>query len=544
MIVDLALFPLYAAAVTLTGLGFLTIFEPIVGIRRNRHELYLYPITGLCTLGIIALIVNFFSAIAVSATYSLLAAFLLIGLFNVKKLKNKEWIWFVFIAAALTPLAAVMPPGYDAGLYHLPNQLWIRTEKIVFGLANLHGRFGFSSILEYIQAPVWLHNNFKLLSYNIAIFALSFILFLKNIINDEWNKWPFGRFVALLIAGSLAINHSYLNWNYTYSDVPAGLVFLMAFVQGWKILATPASISRSDLYAFSGLVGFAILLKLSTALIAVWFVVVVLCATVQNKLSWRTVISVNLVNLFVGFAFLIKNFIVSGCLLYPASMTCIAVPWSARSNAVSDAATVTAWARHRSSDFQPFWDSGWLYEYWIPKYWEFIESLAEVVLIAIIVSLLLNAFGRSIERDHGGSGRGASVTNRYFPLIFITCALVFWFVKAPTPRFGIGIFMALPAVAGACAIGNGVVNVPKWTSGVAIAGLLILVLKIGDTHLLLKETGYTNFRPIRVEEAESSKADRFGRRPDKGDQCWLAPQCAPYGRPAPKERYGYRVFIE
>ena len=32
---------------------------------------------------------------------------------------------------------------YDMGLYHLVNQTWIRENKIVFGIQNLHNRLGF-----------------------------------------------------------------------------------------------------------------------------------------------------------------------------------------------------------------------------------------------------------------------------------------------------------------------------------------------------------------------------------------------------------------
>jgi hypothetical protein len=35
--------------------------------------------------------------------------------------------------------------AFDTGLYHLPMVNWISNYALPFGLANLHGRFGFNS---------------------------------------------------------------------------------------------------------------------------------------------------------------------------------------------------------------------------------------------------------------------------------------------------------------------------------------------------------------------------------------------------------------
>jgi len=47
--------------------------------------------------------------------------------------------------------------AYDAGLYHLGYMNTLRTEKIIFGLANIQG-YGFSSFQEYLGSIVFTPN--------------------------------------------------------------------------------------------------------------------------------------------------------------------------------------------------------------------------------------------------------------------------------------------------------------------------------------------------------------------------------------------------
>ena len=51
------------------------------------------------------------------------------------------------------PICLKMTFAYDAGLYHLGYMNALRTEKIVFGLANIQG-YGFSSFQEYLGSIV------------------------------------------------------------------------------------------------------------------------------------------------------------------------------------------------------------------------------------------------------------------------------------------------------------------------------------------------------------------------------------------------------
>ena len=76
------------------------------------------------------------------------------------------------------PICLKMTFAYDAGLYHLGYMNALRTEKIVFGLANIQG-YGFSSFQEYLGSIVFTPN-FIFHKFIIGSFLSFFFLFLDD----------------------------------------------------------------------------------------------------------------------------------------------------------------------------------------------------------------------------------------------------------------------------------------------------------------------------------------------------------------------------
>jgi hypothetical protein len=112
---------------------------------------------GLSTVASIATLTNFFVPIGLSFSVTMLGAgMLMLVYYGWAKHRLKPLAPIAIVVSVFGLIAITTPAGYDAGLYHLPHEYWIRTEKVVFGLANLHGRFGFNSMLEPLLASAWL----------------------------------------------------------------------------------------------------------------------------------------------------------------------------------------------------------------------------------------------------------------------------------------------------------------------------------------------------------------------------------------------------
>ncbi|MFV1976789.1 MAG: hypothetical protein ACC651_13645 [Candidatus Scalindua sp.] len=246
MILDFLLFPIFILSILSLGAAFDRILCKLICYRgRLSEDISIQGMFGLFFLGVMGLIANFIIPLSSPVFLFSIIVMIIFGaviFVQQRHLISKHELQYLFISSLLlVPLLASMNPGYDGGLYHLPHQLWLREERIVFGLANFHGRFGFSSFLEYINAPLWINNHFKLLSYIIGAFYTFFTLFLVS--KSFSSKGPLLTLILAIVL-NMAIYSGYLNWSYTFSDIPAGLLFVVLFIYGFSMLYSNEIVTR------------------------------------------------------------------------------------------------------------------------------------------------------------------------------------------------------------------------------------------------------------------------------------------------------------
>ena len=121
-------------------------------------QFYLYFI-GIIFISFISLILNFFTPL--TPLVNSIVYILIIIAYTIKKkfILNKKNINFLLISSFVTFLLIIYSNinRPDAGLYHLPYTSIVNENKIIFGLSNIHFRFGHVSILQYLSA---INNNF------------------------------------------------------------------------------------------------------------------------------------------------------------------------------------------------------------------------------------------------------------------------------------------------------------------------------------------------------------------------------------------------
>lgn len=165
----------------------------------NLPIYYFYTLLGLFFIGNISVINNFFFK---NNIFYLKVIFLLLVLFNLTeriqiRINFLNTLNFLIIPIIISISTLTIGLAYDAGLYQLNSQLWIRESSIPLGLYNLHFRYGFSSIIEYISSNFWLENRFEILHFVNISFIASFLGFLSY--NLLKNKEPFLSFSSLAI---------------------------------------------------------------------------------------------------------------------------------------------------------------------------------------------------------------------------------------------------------------------------------------------------------------------------------------------------------
>ena len=153
-------------------------------LQHPNKSIYSLPIFGSIILSFLALLINFF--IALDSTTNSIIFFLIVSfgtyyLIVIKKLKKVilSSLLIGTICTLILTLDTINRP--DGSLYHLPYTKILNDNKIIFGIANIHFRFGHTSIIQYLNA-IFFNIIFKengILIPAAAIFS-SFFLFCLN----------------------------------------------------------------------------------------------------------------------------------------------------------------------------------------------------------------------------------------------------------------------------------------------------------------------------------------------------------------------------
>ena len=129
--------------------------KKILKFNNTENNIYEYGLFGIISISLYSLILNFFFPL--SNYLNLILLFVPI-IFVLKSIKKKFFL-YAAIVGLISFIIMILENSNrpDAGLYHLPFIKILNEYKIIFGLSNLHFRYGHTSILQYLAAPF---NNF------------------------------------------------------------------------------------------------------------------------------------------------------------------------------------------------------------------------------------------------------------------------------------------------------------------------------------------------------------------------------------------------
>ena len=125
-------------------------------------------IYGVIIVSFVALFLNFFFPLNLLINTLILIIPIYLIFKNYSYFMSKKFLLFVVFNGVIIFFLITNSTVYrpDAYLYHLPYIDTLNNEKIIFGLANLHFRFGHISIIQYFSAAL---NNYVLLDKGIII---------------------------------------------------------------------------------------------------------------------------------------------------------------------------------------------------------------------------------------------------------------------------------------------------------------------------------------------------------------------------------------
>jgi hypothetical protein len=393
-------------------------------------------IYGLIFISFIALVLNFFTPLSKLTNSLVFIIILIISLINKKirkSITNKSMLSVIIVISSISFLLLYKSKIYqpDAGMYHLPYTGLINSEKINIGIANIHHRFGFVTIIQYTSA---IFNNYLFLENGItlplAILASAVIInFYSHIIiyfkEKKISNIHFIYLLCVIIFMSIKMS-DYSNYG---NDAPGHFIFFFLISEILK-----EKFIEIDLNKLLILSVFIFLNKISFILI---LIIPLTWIFLYKKININIV---TIISFFFLLLWLVKNILISGCIIYPLEDTCSAkLKWSTNNNQTINTKEayieIESWSKgypdQKKYTQEKFIEKfNWL-KTWSNKHFLYIlNKLFPLICILIFIYLFL-------RKNNKASNKLKYPTQKlYFIFFFSFVSLLLWFLKAPLYRFG------------------------------------------------------------------------------------------------------------
>ena len=420
---------------TIHGQGML--FNRIVNCEKNYYKNFNETfIFGIIFLSFNVLLINFFFPINKFIGTIFLATSLIYFFYNIYFSSfKKKYLKKIFILTVITffilAFSTINRP--DAGLYHLPYISILNENKIIFGVTNLHFRFGHISIVQYLSS---VFNSFILpkeaITIPLALIFSSIIIFIFGSLKKQLKKNQFYLSIILFFFLIFSI-YSYNRYSSYGNDAPSHLFFQLFII--YIILQNKidinffGKISLLSVYLFS----------IKPFMIVISPVIIYLFFKIYKKktflLNRKLIFSLLFLILWI-----IKNIITSGCLIYPITKSCISkITYldlnKTKVEEIAGEAWSKDWINYKEKEFdigsynKKFrWVSTWLHNHFKIV----IEKFGPFFLFLLIFNLV---FYLNRDKNENINKHFFCINNHIF-LFFILLMVLIWFIKFPLYRFG------------------------------------------------------------------------------------------------------------
>ena len=430
--------------IIITFIGYSYFFKLIILPKSSDKNFYNLDILyGIFLLIFVSLILNLFFPLKI-----FLIPIVLLGIvFFLLCLKRKHLKVKLFFYFLLTFFFAFISYRHgnnvDSPMYHLQIIKWISAEKIIIGLTNLEIRFGSNSLWFYLISLFQLKiNNFN------TIYIFNFIP-LVILLYETINKKISLSYLYLISCLSFLIFFSYLHpfsngviLNHLRNpelDIPGMTFFILSFYFFLNCLEKK-DIDRLRLLVLSSII--CLFIKISYIGV-VLFPVTILIFYFKKDIFKFISQKFSLFILFVILIWLLKNILISSCLVFPISLTCFETGWTVGTEQIEQySKIIKSYARDtpdrsKYSDFSYTINSFQWFLPWLKEY-AFKNALIQIsFFLAFISTIFLFLFGY-------GKKLSSIEQKKFYNLgcIVLIINLLIWF-QAPETRFGWGLFITI-----------------------------------------------------------------------------------------------------
>jgi len=497
----------------------------------DPYNFYLF--FGLFIIGNLSVIFNFFKGVDNLFFKIILLSLVLLNLFIKPKFNfSPNFLLYVVPMYFLLILSNYnLGLNKDSDIYHLNHQLFIREEKIIIGLSNLHHRYGFSSIWEYILSNFWFGENLIFLITPNLIFLFNlYLIFISFILSSQ----IFYRKISIIfIIFGILDNFGFMggrNGFFAIDEIGGfdnsfGILFFIS-----SILIIYAFVNKNlDLFDFLTLgilIFFTGQIRYFGFILFIPFLFVLFKDIPKPFYKKSPIIFGGLLSFF----WLLKNIIISGCFFYPVYQTCItSLSWFQPYQAKVVSLSIVGHPKKPNDIFVPISDFTWIQE-WLPNN---ASYLTNYLICIIFIRILL------YRKINNLDFRGISLA---------LLLMLIWFFLTPAYRFAPPIFLTVLLLLNFDYLSDTRTSFLFKNTNVTI----LLALVVICAFLTVRLDSYRTFltKPIESHKVFPnqieyvSRGNYFGEKPVKGKTCYMNKNCFPDDYEVTIKNYKYFKRVE
>jgi len=514
----------------------------IFGIKFN----FFYPIIALFFIGNFLTLINFFTGVN---SWWINFIFILILLFNFKRISRFKFSLEGFINYFVVPAlfsVSTFNIGIhsDSHLYHFNYQNWIRSEKLALGLTNISGRFGYSSIYDYISSVFWIEGNAAYFHFlNLTFFVIFFNFLLINLFNNKKGLLFFSSY--FILAYGLLDNFGFGGGRNGFlyiegigkQDIAFAVIF---FITSILIITSiiKKEISDMEILIASMLVLFSSQLRLLGTTTLILFLFCFFRLLNYRELKIIKILTHFKILILLGPLWVLKNILITGCAIYPVSekLCFTQLSWY-RPDSARYEAEVIADAFYGLTTEKNL--KAW-FDHWTAS--QLNNNIARNFLLSCFILIIIRAvFLRNKLK--------VSKLDAIFIFSYLGLNFYPWINSGPSTRFAIGFLILFIALIG---IGDFEYRFQNTVLQFIESKKIILFVTLLCIFLIPKLSMYKtfvespNYFPIIDSPVVKTvpNPNGWGLVPEFGDECNINLNCIPYpvGVRLEINSYGYKVF--
>ena len=445
------------------------------------------------------------------------------------KINLNNFFYFFIIPSVLLISSADINFHYDAAYYHLNNQNWLRESNLIFGFVNIFWPFGMSSIYEYISSILWFERTLIYLHFLSILFIHFFYSFLFfNIFSSKNIFLKNGS--LLLIIFSILDNFGFSGGRNGYiyiqevgkQDIAVGILLSIAAIT-MLYQFKKKTIFPIDLISLSLISLFIVQIKVSGVYIFYLYSILLIYIIYKKKIEIKSLLIYQLPALLFGIIWIIKNYLMTGCFVFPVSFTCLNnfdwyVVGSTEKIENYTSATSFAYLDYFKNPDLSFvdWFNNFFYSENYSVFSEYYKSVYLNFLISFLLIILIKKVFFNNEEN---------LTSFSLILIsYVGFSLLYLVLYGPIPRYTIGILCTIILFIGFYT------KEPKLNINKSIMYILFLISigllpRLNSYSSFLENKNIALFDPRTENNVPVIISDIEWEKPEEADRCWININC-------------------